>query len=63
MLQGVARDEEAAHGLLQALGAAMPLQWLNGPEGDPFNAAIAGLGGTQAHRQHELVLQLDRLSP
>jgi len=36
----------------------MPLQWLNGPEGDPFNAAIGALGGTQVHRQHELLLEL-----
>ena len=63
LLQGVAREEEAARGLLRALADAMPLQWLNGPEGDPFNAAIASLGGTQAHRQHEMLLQLDPLSP
>jgi ribosomal protein S18 acetylase RimI-like enzyme len=60
LLQGVARDEATARGLLQALGEAMPLQWLNGPEGDPFNAAIETLGGSLAHRQHELLL---RLSP
>ena len=30
--------------------------WMNGPVGDPFNGAIAGLGGTLAHRQHELLL-------
>jgi ribosomal protein S18 acetylase RimI-like enzyme len=58
LLQGIARDEAAAHGLLQALGGAMPLQWLNGPQGDPFNAAIDALGGTLAHRQHELLLRL-----
>jgi ribosomal protein S18 acetylase RimI-like enzyme len=63
LLQGVARDEAAAHGLLQALGGAMPLQWLNGPQGDPFNAAIDALGGTLAHRQHELLLRLAPLSP
>jgi ribosomal protein S18 acetylase RimI-like enzyme len=60
LLQGVADDAAAACGLLQALGDAMPLQWLNGPEGDPFNAAIGALGGTLAHQQHELLL---RLSP
>src|SRR5829696_716405 len=58
LLQGVAHAEAAARGLLQALGDAMPLQWLNGPEGDPFNAAIGALGGTQVHRQHELLLEL-----
>ena len=58
LLQGVAHAEAAARGLLQALGAAMPLQWLNGPEGDPFNAAIGALGGTRVHRQHELLLEL-----
>ena len=35
-----------------------PSSWLNGPEGDPFNAAIESLGGTLAHRQHEMVLRL-----
>ena len=34
------------------------LQWLNGPEGDVFNLAIAALGGTLAHRQHEMLLEL-----
>jgi ribosomal protein S18 acetylase RimI-like enzyme len=58
LLQGVAAGEPAARELVQALGDAMPLQWLNGPEGDPFNAAIASLGGVQAHRQHELLLSL-----
>ena len=32
--------------------------WLNGPVGDPFNAAIEALGGTCAHRQHEMLLPL-----
>ena len=59
LLQGVAADESAARELLQALPAeATSLQWLNGPEGDPFNAAIASLGGTLAHRQHEMLLRL-----
>jgi N-acetylglutamate synthase-like GNAT family acetyltransferase len=59
LLQGVAADEGAARELLQALPAeATSLQWLNGPEGDPFNAAIASLGGTLAHRQHEMLLRL-----
>jgi ribosomal protein S18 acetylase RimI-like enzyme len=59
LLQGVAADETAARDLLQAFPAeATALQWLNGPKGDPFNAAIASLGGTLAHRQHEMVLEL-----
>jgi ribosomal protein S18 acetylase RimI-like enzyme len=59
LLQGVAADEAAARDLLQAFPSeATSLQWLNGPEGDPFNAAIGSLGGTLAHRQHEMVLEL-----
>src|SRR5687767_15238754 len=47
LLQAVAADETAARELLQAFPAeAAALQWLNGPEGDPFSAAIASLGGT-----------------
>jgi len=46
LLQGVAADEASA------------LHWLNGPEGDPFNAAIASLGGTRAWTQHEMKLGL-----
>ena len=37
---------------------AKSLQWLNGPAGDPFNAAIESLGGTLAWRQHEMLLRL-----
>jgi ribosomal protein S18 acetylase RimI-like enzyme len=59
LLQGVANGEAAAGELLQALPAeAAALQWLNGPEGDVFNAAIAALGGTLAHRQHEMALRV-----
>jgi ribosomal protein S18 acetylase RimI-like enzyme len=58
LLQAVAPDQAAARALLEALGDAMPLQWLNGPEGHPFNAAIAALGGTLVHRQHELLLRV-----
>jgi hypothetical protein len=57
LLQGVAADEDAARELLRSLPQAT-LTWLNGPEGDVFNAAIASLGGVQAHRQHELLLSL-----
>jgi ribosomal protein S18 acetylase RimI-like enzyme len=59
LLQGVAADEAAARDLLQAFPAeATSLQWLNGPEGNPFNAALESLGGTRTARQHELVLEL-----
>lgn len=59
LLQAVAADEAAARELLQSLpAAATSLNWLNGPAGDPFNAAIAALGGTQSARQHEMVLDL-----
>ena len=59
LLQGVAADEEAARNLLEALPSeASALHWLNGPEGDPFNAAIASLGGTRAWTQHEMLLAL-----
>ena len=62
LLQGSAADEEAAREILQSLPAeAAALTWLNGPEGDPFNAAIASLGGTRAHRQHELLLSLSSI--
>lgn len=59
LLQGVAADEEAARELIETLPEeARALQWLNGPEGDPFNAAIAVLGGTRAWTQHEMLLTL-----
>lgn len=58
LLQAVARDEAAARELVQGLPAAASLIWLNGPEGDVVNAALATLGGTLAHRQHELLLRL-----
>jgi ribosomal protein S18 acetylase RimI-like enzyme len=59
LLQGVAGDEDGARELIEALPAdANALHWLNGPEGDPFNAAIASLGGTRAWTQHEMLLRL-----
>ena len=59
LLQGVAADEDAARELLLGLPTeATSLHWLNGPAGDPFNAAIGSLGGTQAWRQHEMLLEL-----
>ena len=59
LLQGVAADEDAARELLQALPPeATALHWLNGPEGDPFNAAFSALGGTRSWTQHEMLLRL-----
>jgi ribosomal protein S18 acetylase RimI-like enzyme len=59
LLQAVAADQPAARGLLESLPAeSTALSWLNGPEGDPFNAAIEALGGTKAWTQHEMLLSL-----
>ena len=58
LLQGVAADEDTARDLLRSLPEAAALHWLNGPEGDPFNAAIEALGGTRAWTQHEMLLEL-----
>ena len=59
LLQGVAADEPGARELLESLPPeTTALHWLNGPEGDLFNAAIGSLGGTLAHRQHEMLLRL-----
>ena len=59
LLQGVAPDEGTARELLLALPEqATSLHWLNGPAGDPFNAAIGALGGMQQWRQHEMLLAL-----
>jgi len=53
-------DEENA--ILQLLGSlpedTVRLWYLNGPEGDPLNAVLESLGGTQVARQHEMVLDL-----
>lgn len=60
LLQGVAADDEAARDLLQSIPAeATSVQWLNGPAGDPFNAAFESLRGTLAWSQHEMLLRLD----
>jgi GNAT superfamily N-acetyltransferase len=59
LLQAVASNQAAAERLLRSLPPETTgLQWLNGPEGDVFNLAIAALGGTLAHRQHEMLLEL-----
>jgi ribosomal protein S18 acetylase RimI-like enzyme len=59
LLQGVAADEEAARELVETLPAGTSaLSYLNSPEGDPFSAAIASLGGTKDWTQHEMRLAL-----
>ena len=59
LLQGVAVGDAAARELLEGFPAeATKVVWMNGPAGDPFNLAIAALGGSLEHRQHELVLAL-----
>jgi hypothetical protein len=58
LLQDVAADADTARELLESLPAASSLHWLNGPEGDPFTAAIEALGGTRQWRQHEMLLRL-----
>ena len=34
------------------------VRYVNVPEGDPVNAVLASLGGTQTARQHEMLLEL-----
>jgi RimJ/RimL family protein N-acetyltransferase len=59
LLQCDARDEDSARALVEALPAeASRIRWLNGPTGHPLNEALASLGGTLAHRQHEMRLAL-----
>jgi ribosomal protein S18 acetylase RimI-like enzyme len=59
LLQCDAADADAARRLVEALPVgATGVRWLNGPEGHPLNEALATLGGTLAHRQHELRLAL-----
>lgn len=59
LLQCDARDADAARALVAALPEGVTgARWLNGPEGHPLNEALAALGGTLAHRQHELLLAL-----
>jgi ribosomal protein S18 acetylase RimI-like enzyme len=59
ILQCAAADAAAASALLTALpGEITSVRWLNGPEGHPLGEALAALGGTVVHRQHEMVLRL-----
>jgi GNAT superfamily N-acetyltransferase len=59
LLQVAADDEDA---ILQLLGLlpedTTRLWYMNGPEGDPVNAVLESLGGTQVARQHEMLLEL-----
>ena len=58
LLQVEADDEDA---ILQLLGSlpedTTRLWYMNGPEGDPLNAVLESLGGTQVARQHEMLLE------
>ncbi len=57
--QVAAEDDRALHELLGSLpDDTVGLRYLNGPEGDPVNAVLEALGGTQVARQHELMLHL-----
>lgn len=59
LLQHTAADADAARELVEGLPEGTTgVLWLNGPAGDPLNAALEQLGGTLAHRQHEMLLRL-----
>jgi ribosomal protein S18 acetylase RimI-like enzyme len=59
VLQCAANDAAAARALVSALpGDVTAVRWLNGPEGHPLGEALASLGGTVVHRQHEQRLRL-----
>jgi predicted N-acetyltransferase YhbS len=59
LLQLVATDDQAIHELLGSLpDGTAGLRYLNGPAGDPVNAVLQSLGGTQVARQHEMLLEL-----
>ena len=59
LLQAAADDEDAVRELLAALpGDTRSLRYMNGPVGDPVNAALRSLGGVETARQHELMLRL-----
>jgi GNAT superfamily N-acetyltransferase len=59
LLQVEADDEDAILQLLGSLPEDTERLWyLNGPEGDPLNAVLESLGGTQVARQHEMLLDV-----
>ena len=59
LLQVEADDEDAILQLLGSLPEDTERLWyMNGPEGDPLNAVLESLGGTQVARQHEMLREL-----
>ena len=59
LLQVAADDEDGARELLATLPPDVEsLRYLNGPVGDPVNAALKSLGGVESARQHEMMLRL-----
>jgi hypothetical protein len=54
-----ADDVDEVRDLLATLPPeATSLRYLNGPVGDPVNAALKSLGGIESARQHEMMLGL-----
>ena len=54
-----AGDADAIRALIESLPEGTTgVRYLNGPEGDPVNAALEALGGTCVARQHEMLLEL-----
>jgi hypothetical protein len=54
-----AGDAEVIRALIESLPEGTTgVRYLNGPEGDPVNAALEALGGTCVARQHEMLLEL-----
>jgi len=54
-----AGDADAIRRLVESLPAGTTgVRYLNGPEGEPVNAALEALGGTCVARQHEMLLEL-----
>ena len=53
-----AGDADAIRGLESLPAGTTGVRDLNGPEGDPVNAALEALGGTWVARQHEMLLEL-----
>jgi ribosomal protein S18 acetylase RimI-like enzyme len=54
-----AGDADGIRDLVESLPEGTTgVRYLNGPEGDPVNAALEALGGTCVARQHEMLLEL-----
>ena len=59
LLQVAADDEDGVRELLATLPPEVKaLRYMNGPVGDPVNAALKSLGGVESARQHEMMLPL-----